>query len=206
MLSRARQQVVRALSTRRHRTRARRRRSHVDRAARCRFDRRRTCPRRSRQHGPWKRERGLHLAELLQLERPPARVGLTRVALVAHPLILHGVGHVCIGLGRRGHLGQVVAELGELFPARAAPPPHTAAGGLPVAEERRELALALEQVLACRAALFRLEARPRSGLLSACWPAVCAVVEVAPRAALHARTHRNHAHIRAAAPFLGCPE
>ena len=52
----------------------------------------------------------------------------------------------------------------------------------------------LEQGLACRAALFRLEARPRSGLLSACWPAVCAVVEVALRAVLHARTHQHHTH------------
>ena len=34
-----------------------------------------------------------------------------------------------------------MAELGELFPARAAPPEHTAAGGLPVADENRELAL-----------------------------------------------------------------
>ena len=205
MLTHEGQQVVWAFSTRRHRTRLRRHQPHVDSVARCWLDQPCTCCR-NRQHGPWERERGLHLAELLQLERLPAWVRLTCVALVAHPLILHGVGHVCFGLGRRGHLGQVVAELGELFPARAAPPPHTAAGGLPVAEERRELALALEQVLACRAVLFRLEARPRSGLLSACWPAVCAVVEVTLCAVLHARTHRNHAHTRAAAPFLGCPE
>ena len=197
---------MRTLSARRHRTRACRRRLHADPAARCWLNRCRTCRCHSRQHWPWERERSLHLAELLQLEGPPARVGLTRVALVAHPLILHGVGHVGVGLGLREHLGQVVAELGELRPARAAPPPHRASRGLPVADENRELALTLKQGLGRRTPLLRLEARPLSGLLSACWPAVCAVIEVALRAVLHARTHRNYEHTRAALPFLACRE
>ena len=77
------------------------------------------------------------------------------------PLILHEVGHARVGLGWRGHLGQVVAELGELVPARAAPPEHRAALGLLVADERWELALMLQQGLARCMALFRLEARPR---------------------------------------------
>ena len=52
----------------------------------------------------------------------------------------------------------------------------------------------LKHSLACCTALLQLEAQPHSGLLSASWPAVCAVVEVTLCAVLHACTHQNHTH------------